>query len=84
MTEAVAQKIPGARITIMPGIGHFPMVENYPAFRRFPLVSRVVLGGGVGAVLTSFLMTISALLGVRWHIGALVGALTLLPDRGYA
>jgi pimeloyl-ACP methyl ester carboxylesterase len=33
MSEAVAAAIPGARLTIMPGMGHFPMVENYPAFR---------------------------------------------------
>jgi pimeloyl-ACP methyl ester carboxylesterase len=33
MSEAVAAAIPGARLTIMPGMGHFPMIENYPAFR---------------------------------------------------
>lgn len=33
MSEAVAAAIPGARLTIMEGIGHFPMIENYPAFR---------------------------------------------------
>ena len=37
MTEAVAASIPGARMTIMKGMGHFPMVENYPAFRPFLL-----------------------------------------------
>jgi pimeloyl-ACP methyl ester carboxylesterase len=33
MSEAVAAAIPGARLTIMQGMGHFPMIENYPAFR---------------------------------------------------
>jgi pimeloyl-ACP methyl ester carboxylesterase len=33
MTEAVAAAIPGSRLTIMKGMGHFPMIENYPAFR---------------------------------------------------
>jgi pimeloyl-ACP methyl ester carboxylesterase len=37
MSEAVAAAIPGARLTIMPGIGHFPMIENYPAFRSYLL-----------------------------------------------
>jgi pimeloyl-ACP methyl ester carboxylesterase len=33
MSEAVAAAIPGSRLAIMKGIGHFPMIENYPAFR---------------------------------------------------
>jgi len=33
MSEAVAAAIPGARLAIMEGMGHFPMIENYPAFR---------------------------------------------------
>jgi pimeloyl-ACP methyl ester carboxylesterase len=37
MSEAVARAIPGARLTIMKGMGHFPMIENYPAFRPFLL-----------------------------------------------
>ncbi len=37
MTRAVAASIPGSRITIMDGMGHFPMIENYPAFREFLL-----------------------------------------------
>jgi pimeloyl-ACP methyl ester carboxylesterase len=37
MTRAVAAAIPGARLAIMDGIGHFPMVENYPLFRTFLL-----------------------------------------------
>jgi len=34
MTEAFARAIAGARFTVMTGMGHFPMVENYPEFRR--------------------------------------------------
>ncbi len=37
MSRAVAQAIAGARLVIMEGMGHFPMIENYPAFRRFLL-----------------------------------------------
>lgn len=37
MTRAVAQTIAGARLVVMEGMGHFPMIENYPAFRRFLL-----------------------------------------------
>ena len=37
MTEAVARAIAGARFTVMTGMGHFPMVENYPEFRRYLL-----------------------------------------------
>jgi pimeloyl-ACP methyl ester carboxylesterase len=32
-TEAAIAAIPGARGGRMPGIGHFPMAENYPLFR---------------------------------------------------
>ena len=35
MTRAVAEAIPGARFTVMAGIGHFPMVENYARFRPY-------------------------------------------------
>lgn len=35
MTEAVAGSIKGAHYTLMKGMGHFPMIENYPAFRPF-------------------------------------------------
>ncbi len=45
MTAAVAAAIPGARFTIMPGIGHFPMVENYPLFRRFLLPELELMAG---------------------------------------
>jgi pimeloyl-ACP methyl ester carboxylesterase len=33
MTEAVAAAVPGSRLTIMKGMGHFPMIENYREFR---------------------------------------------------
>jgi len=37
MTRAAAGAIPGARLVIMTGMGHFPMIENYPVFRTFLL-----------------------------------------------
>jgi pimeloyl-ACP methyl ester carboxylesterase len=37
MTRAVAKAIPGSHLVIMKGIGHFPMIENYPVFREFLL-----------------------------------------------
>lgn len=37
MSEAVAAAIPGSHLTIMKGMGHFPMIENYPAFRPYLL-----------------------------------------------
>ena len=37
MTRAVANAIPGSRLVIMEGMGHFPMIENYPVFREFLL-----------------------------------------------
>ena len=37
MTEAVAAAIPGARYRLMKGMGHFPMIENYPGFRPYLL-----------------------------------------------
>ena len=37
MTRQVAAAIPGSRLVIMPGIGHFPMIENYPGFRPYLL-----------------------------------------------
>jgi pimeloyl-ACP methyl ester carboxylesterase len=37
MTRTAGAAIPGARVVIMKGIGHFPMIENYPVFRRFLL-----------------------------------------------
>lgn len=35
MSEAVAAGIPGARLTIMKGMGHFPMIEDYATFRPY-------------------------------------------------
>lgn len=37
MSEAVAAAIIGSRLTIMKGMGHFPMIENYPGFRPYLL-----------------------------------------------
>jgi pimeloyl-ACP methyl ester carboxylesterase len=37
MTLAVADAIRGSRVTVMKGIGHFPMIENYPLFREYLL-----------------------------------------------
>src|SRR5499427_1065625 len=39
MTEAVAAAIPGSRYTLMKGMGHFPMIENYPGFRLYLLAA---------------------------------------------
>jgi pimeloyl-ACP methyl ester carboxylesterase len=32
-TRATAAAIPGATAVIMPGLGHFPMSENWPGLR---------------------------------------------------
>jgi pimeloyl-ACP methyl ester carboxylesterase len=37
MTRAAAAAIAGSRLVIMTGMGHFPMIENYPVFRTFLL-----------------------------------------------
>lgn len=37
MTEAVAATIRGSRYKLMMGMGHFPMIENYPGFRPYLL-----------------------------------------------
>jgi pimeloyl-ACP methyl ester carboxylesterase len=37
MTREVARSIAGSRLVIMKGMGHFPMIENYSAFREFLL-----------------------------------------------
>jgi pimeloyl-ACP methyl ester carboxylesterase len=34
-TEAAAARIPGAKVTIMKGLGHFPMSENPQAFLNY-------------------------------------------------
>lgn len=33
-TKVVADSVPGADFKVMPGLGHFPMSENYPRFRE--------------------------------------------------
>lgn len=42
-TQATAARIPGAQFTAMPGMGHFPMSENYPLFREYliPVLDRI-------------------------------------------
>jgi len=45
MTEAVAASIPGCRMKIMQGMGHFPMIENYPGFRPFLLPELMYMAG---------------------------------------
>jgi pimeloyl-ACP methyl ester carboxylesterase len=37
MTRQVAAAIRGSRLVIMPGMGHFPMIEHYAAFREYLL-----------------------------------------------
>jgi pimeloyl-ACP methyl ester carboxylesterase len=36
-TAEVAKAVPGAQLTIMTGLGHFPMSEDYGAFRQYLL-----------------------------------------------
>jgi pimeloyl-ACP methyl ester carboxylesterase len=43
MTRQVAAAIPGSRMVIMTGIGHFPMIENYTRFREFLLPELAVM-----------------------------------------
>ena len=47
MTLAVADAIPGSRVTVMKGIGHFPMIENYPLFRDYLLAELDAIVPGV-------------------------------------
>jgi len=37
MTKEAAKSIAGSRVEIMKGMGHFPMIENYPGFRQYLL-----------------------------------------------
>ena len=37
MTRAAAKAIAGSRLIVMEGMGHFPMIENYPVFRTYLL-----------------------------------------------
>ncbi len=45
-TEQVAARVRGAEVTIMTGLGHFPMSEDYASFRRYLLPA---LGAAVRA-----------------------------------
>ena len=47
MTRDVAKAIPGSRMVIMQGMGHFPMIENYPAFRKFLLPELEMMAAGL-------------------------------------
>jgi pimeloyl-ACP methyl ester carboxylesterase len=47
-TAAAIAAIPGARGGTMPGIGHFPMAENYPLFRTHLLPALDELRAGEG------------------------------------
>jgi len=46
-TLAVAAAVPGARVTIMPGLGHFPMSEDHEAFARhlLPVLEEIAAAG---------------------------------------
>ena len=46
MTRQVAKAIPGSRLVIMEGMGHFPMIENYAAFREFLLPELEFMAAG--------------------------------------
>ena len=41
---------------------------SHSCFRKTPLVASFALAGGVGAVVVSWLMTVLALLSVRWNV----------------
>jgi pimeloyl-ACP methyl ester carboxylesterase len=45
MTRHVAASIAGVRMVIMKGIGHFPMIENYPLFRQYFLPELEFMSG---------------------------------------
>ena len=47
MTREVAKAIPGSRMVIMQGMGHFPMIENYSAFRKFLLPELEMMAAGL-------------------------------------
>ena len=50
-TRATAEKIPGARFTVMKEIGHFPMSENPEQFRKYlaPVLDEIRLAGALTA-----------------------------------
>jgi pimeloyl-ACP methyl ester carboxylesterase len=35
VTQTVAEAIPGARFSLIPGLGHFPVIEDYPKLRPY-------------------------------------------------
>jgi pimeloyl-ACP methyl ester carboxylesterase len=43
-TERTAALIPGARVTIMEALGHFPMAESPDQFRRYllPVLAEII------------------------------------------
>src|SRR5262245_37670409 len=45
MTREAANSIAGARLVMMKGMGHFPMIENYAAFREFLLSELEYMSG---------------------------------------
>jgi pimeloyl-ACP methyl ester carboxylesterase len=47
-TMRTAQHIPGAQVTVMRELGHFPMSENPSQFRRYilPVLDKIRTGGG--------------------------------------
>jgi pimeloyl-ACP methyl ester carboxylesterase len=47
-TLEVAKQVSGSQVTIMTGLGHFPMSEDYAAFRRYllPVLADAVLARG--------------------------------------
>ena len=45
MSREAARLITGSRLVIMPGMGHFPMIENYPVFREFLLPELEFMAG---------------------------------------
>jgi pimeloyl-ACP methyl ester carboxylesterase len=48
-TRDTARQIPGAKVTIMPQLGHFPMSENYAHFRTFLLPVLNEVRGSIAA-----------------------------------
>ncbi len=65
-----------APLLLMPLVGA-PLLLR-ASFRRFPVAAGVVLAGAAGAILTSFVMTLFALVGRRWSLSAVAAAATLL------
>jgi pimeloyl-ACP methyl ester carboxylesterase len=49
MTEATASRIKGAEFIEMQDIGHFPMSENYPVFRKYLVQALARIEARLGA-----------------------------------